>query len=245
MEVKAPDWFADWFDTAYYHILYKHRDNTEAKRFLNNLMAHTQLPKNTRILDLACGRGRHAMQLFELGYIVHGLDLSSSNIDFANKFAQKGLSFEVGDMRNDLGENQYHAVLNAFTSFGYFEDDQSHQAVFNNIYRALKPEGHFYFDYLNAESLGEIPTKPEEKTIEGIHFKIQRRLEDHHVLKEVQVTDGTKSFTYCEQVALYYASDFVEMLEKAQFEIVEQWGDYNLNKFEATQSPRCIIMARK
>ena len=117
MKTKT-DWFTSWFDTPFYHILYKDRDDTDARIFMQNITSFLELKPNTHILDLACGKGRHSVFLNSLGYKVTGADLSENSIDFANKFANQNLSFVKYDMRNPL-LNKYDAIFNLFTSF-YF-----------------------------------------------------------------------------------------------------------------------------
>ena len=86
MQKDNNNWYASWFDTPFYHILYKERDETEAAKFMNTLMQFLNLPMGSEILDLACGKGRHAQYLNTLGYEVTGVDLSPESIAFAKQF---------------------------------------------------------------------------------------------------------------------------------------------------------------
>ena len=79
MTKEHPKWFQSWFDTPYYHILYKHRDFKEAEDFIKNLVSYLNIDTDDSILDLACGKGRHSIFLNTLGYNVTGLDLSKNN----------------------------------------------------------------------------------------------------------------------------------------------------------------------
>src|SRR6478736_3856513 len=79
-QTKNQNWFASWFDTPYYHILYKDRDEEEAEFFMDNLVHYLNLPEEAKILDLACGKGRHAFHLIQLGFDVTGADLSVNSI---------------------------------------------------------------------------------------------------------------------------------------------------------------------
>ena len=67
-------WFQSWFDTSYYHTLYKHRDDKEAQMFMKNLVRHLEIDSDQHILDLACGKGRHSIFLNQLGFNVTGVD---------------------------------------------------------------------------------------------------------------------------------------------------------------------------
>jgi SAM-dependent methyltransferase len=126
-------WFKEWFNTPYYHILYKDRDFVEAENFIRNLTQDLQLSKDAKIIDLACGKGRHSVFLQQLGYEVLGVDLSEESIEHNKQFETSStetlkLTFEVHDMRNELYPNvsseKVNAVFNLFTSFGYFDDDE-------------------------------------------------------------------------------------------------------------------------
>ena len=72
--------YNNWFDSKYYHILYDNRDNNEAKGFVETILKHLKLKKNSKILDAACGKGRHSVEIEKFGYNVTGIDLSKNSI---------------------------------------------------------------------------------------------------------------------------------------------------------------------
>ena len=82
---QAQTWYSSWFDTPYYHLLYKNRDEQEAKAFIDLLCQYLNLPAGSLALDLACGKGRHAKVMAENGLNVTGLDLSPGSIAEARK----------------------------------------------------------------------------------------------------------------------------------------------------------------
>lgn len=240
------EWFATWFNTPYYHLLYRHRDLNEARSFIDQWLKKHPLPVNSHLLDLACGRGRHAVQLADNGYRVTGLDLSEENIAFANEhFAREGLSFVQGDMRHNLGSEIFDAVVNLFTSFGYFNTQEENQQVFDNIFQSLKPNGCFLFDYLNPNTLSHINTDPETKVIDDVQFDIQRRIKGEYVIKTIHVVDQGRIHTFYEKVKLIYPKTFREMLERSGFTVEHEWGDYQLSTLNTGSSPRYITLARK
>ena len=65
--MKKQEWFESWFDTSYYHTLYSKRDENEAKEFIVNLVEFLKIDPKSKVLDLACGKGRHSLTLNELG----------------------------------------------------------------------------------------------------------------------------------------------------------------------------------
>ena len=85
MQAKK-DWFHKWFNTPYYHLLYRDRDDSEAELFMMNLTQFLGLKKDDTILDLPCGKGRHAIFLNSLGFDVTGADLSENSIEYAKQF---------------------------------------------------------------------------------------------------------------------------------------------------------------
>ena len=96
---ERTEWFDEWFDSPYYHILYKHRDYEEAKDFLDTLIRYFRIKPNHKVLDLACGKGRHSIYLNEQGFDVTGVDLSEQNITHARQFQNERLTFDIHDMR--------------------------------------------------------------------------------------------------------------------------------------------------
>ena len=147
--MRTKDWFTDWFNTPYYHILYKDRNDVEAQQFIINITQFLPLSDNALLLDLPCGKGRHSVFLNSLGYKVIGADLSENSIQFAKKFENPTLKFIIQDMREPF-DLQYDAVFNLFTSFGYFEEDSEDILVLKNIKNCLKENGFFVFDFLNT-----------------------------------------------------------------------------------------------
>ena len=117
----ASEWFDSWFDTKYYHILYKNRNYFEAEKFINQLIDFLNPKKGSIFLDIACGKGRHSKFIHNKGYEVVGFDLSRQSISYAKKFKKIGLEFYTHDMRENFKTDYFDYALNLFTSFGYFE----------------------------------------------------------------------------------------------------------------------------
>ncbi|MGZ4037453.1 MAG: SAM-dependent methyltransferase, partial [Bacteroidia bacterium] len=118
--MEKAEWFKDWFNSPYYHVLYKNRDQSEAAAFIDKLSGHLELNAGHLIWDLACGKGRHSTYLNKKGFNVTGTDLSENNIQKASVNANDRLEFYVHDMRTLFRVNYFTHVLNLFTSIGYF-----------------------------------------------------------------------------------------------------------------------------
>lgn len=237
-------WFESWFDTPYYHLLYKNRDDREAHDFLDLVLTRLPLTPPAPILDLACGKGRHAIYLSQKGFDVTGMDLSPANIEAANRWAHAHLRFVIRDMRNDLGHEQFAAVFNLFTGFGYFENDAENFAVFANVYRTLRPGGIFLFDYLNERYVRNLSTEATEFDIDGVRFRTRKEINDGWVIKHIEVGDGEHDYRFSERVALYTEADIRERLTEIGFTVNETWGNYRLEAF-GDNSPRLILQATK
>src|ERR1700761_4914847 len=120
------EWFSSWFDSPHYHRLYADRNDAEAARFTDALVATLQPRRGARVLDLGCGAGRHARQLASKGYDITGIDLSAHSIAEARKAEGPHLRFRRQDMRLPFGRGRFDYVFNFFTSFGYFDQARDH-----------------------------------------------------------------------------------------------------------------------
>lgn len=250
MEVnKNCNWFENWFDSPYYHILYKHRNHKEAEHFIDNLITYLQPAPNSHFLDLACGKGRHSMYLHKKGFDVTGIDLSPENIACASSRVTpsdtSSLHFYVKDMRKINLDEQFDHILNLFTSFGYFEDDKDDYATIEAISKALKPGGTFVLDFMNVQKIMSNLVVHEVKIIDDIEFEITKTIENQFIIKNIRFTDKGKEFHFQERVKALTISDFEKYLTAGGLKIVDLRGNYHLDKFEPENSWRLIIIAKK
>lgn len=235
------NWFASWFDSPYYHILYKERNYREAQLFMDNLTHYLNLPEKAKVLDLACGKGRHAIYLNQLGYDVIGADLSENSILEAKKNSNSLLHFEVHDMRVKF-DDQFDAIFNLFTSFGYFEDDNDNLTTLKAIKESLTEYGFAVIDFMNVNHVLNNLVPEETKTVEGIDFKIKRYLKNGHIFKEIDFEDQGQNYHYTEKVKALTLADFEAMMEEAGIYLLDVFGDYKLKKFHKTESERLIMI---
>ena len=241
MQKETDNWYAYWFDTPYYHILYKERDEEEAELFMNALTSFLKLKRKAAILDLACGKGRHSLYLNELGYDVTGIDLSPASIEFAKKYENKRLHFEVHDMSEPYPK-KFDAVFNLFTSFGYFENEEDNIRTIKAIQSALKPDGYGVIDFLNSEFVERNLVPTETKILDGITFSIDRYIKDGFIIKDIRFTDAGKEHFHSERVKAISLSDFNAYFKKAGVSLKHCFGDYHLNEFKVQTSERLILM---
>ncbi len=240
--MKNKDWFSDWFDTPYYHILYKDRNDDEAQLFMQNITSFLQLETDKHILDLPCGKGRHSIFLNSLGYKVTGGDLSENSIEHAKQFENDYLRFKVKDMRQEY-EHQYDAIFNLFTSFGYFDTDKEDVLVLENMKNALFQKGVIVLDFLNVELAKRNLIEFEIKQIEGIEFHIRKEITNGFIIKNIQFKDQGNDFNYTERVKYIDLTKFQEYFKKAGLEIKHTFGNYKLDSFDKNTSERLILVA--
>ena len=234
-------WYASWFDTPYYHILYKDRDYAEAQVFMDNLTQYLNIPEGGRILDLACGKGRHSIYLNSLGYDVTGIDLSERSITEAKAFENERLKFSVHDMSEPFPAT-FDAVFNLFTSFGYFEDDACNLKTIKAIKSELNDYGFGVIDFMNVPFVLDHLIEEDTKTVNGIVFCQKRKLEDGHIIKQISFDDNGESYNYEERVKALTLDDFYELFEQAEVHLLDVFGDYRLNKYQQKTSERLIMI---
>jgi SAM-dependent methyltransferase len=243
MQKETNSWFASWFDTPYYHILYKDRDYGEAQLFMDNLTNYLNLPEDAKILDLACGKGRHSVYLNKLGYDVTGADLSENSITEAKQFENEKLHFVVHDMREPFNQ-KFDAIFNLFTSFGYFEDDNDNLRTLKAICESLTEYGFGVIDFMNVDYVIKNLIPEETKTVEGIDFHIKRYVQDGHIFKEIDFEDNGEKFHFTERVQALTLEDFEACMEQAGIHLLDIFGDYKLRKFYKEDSERLIMIIK-
>jgi len=238
-------WFINWFDSPYYHLLYKDRDEKEAKIFIDNLVSYFQIPRKSTLLDVACGKGRHAIYFNTKGMNVFGIDLSKKSIQIAQKNNNKTLQFIVWDMRKVFKKNTFDIVTNLFTSFGYFEKNEDEQQAINTMALNLKSEGILIIDFMNTKRVVENLIKSEEKKVDGITFKIKRSVKKKYIIKDIAFSDNGRHFQFKEKVRGLTLKDFSILISNAKLKIIDIFGNYKLEDFNALKSERLIIVCKK
>jgi 2-polyprenyl-3-methyl-5-hydroxy-6-metoxy-1,4-benzoquinol methylase len=245
--VDRKEWFSHWFDSAFYHKLYAHRDEKEAAGFIDRLMGWLEPPLSTTMLDLGCGNGRHSKYLAAKGFNVTGMDLASSSIREAKKSGTASLHFYRHDMREFFGKKCFDYIFNFFTSFGYFKTDDEDRQVVRNISTALKPDGTLVVDYINSTYAVARLVAKEEKEIDGIRYHIDRWTDSTHFFKKITITDMLfgEPLEYIERVRKFTVGDFDRLFTENGLQLTNVFGDYQLSKYDPHSSPRIILIAQK
>jgi SAM-dependent methyltransferase len=241
MTTDKTAWYADWFNTPFYHILYKDRDYSEAEDFMINLTEYLNMPEHGKIMDLACGKGRHSVYLNTLGYNVLGADLSENSINYAKQFENDTLKFEVHNMCKPYGA-KFDAVFNLFTSFGYFDDEADNLNTIKAIKENLNDYGFGVIDFMNTEFIIENLVPEDVKTVEGIDFHQKRYVKDGYIIKDINFTFEGEDFSFQERVRAFSLADFEQLFEDAGVYLLDVFGDYKLSKFYKKSSERLIMI---
>jgi SAM-dependent methyltransferase len=245
MTKVTENWFKTWFDTKYYHILYKHRNNEEANLFIGKLVNYLKLSPGLKVADICCGKGRHSIELSKYGLMVWGIDLSPNSIESANSMSNELTSFDVHDMRIPFSQNNFDAVFNLFTSFGYFENALEDKKCLENIFSSLKSGGTFIQDYIHAGYFTQDFPLKEEKLIDHVSFGISKYVQGGFIVKEIHVKDGVYEEVFFERVKIYTLDELISLHEQAGFMVEHVFGDYQLSSFSASESQRIILNSRK
>ena len=238
-------WFESWFDSKYYHILYQKRDYSEAALFIDNILTTFHPKKNTKFLDLGCGSGRHSIYLNEKGFNVDGFDLSKKSLEEAKKKENNTLKFYQKDMRTFKVNSKYDFVLNLFTSFGYFEDDNDNKNVFENIAKSLKSDGHLIIDFFNSEKVINQIKSHETKKINDIIFNIKKTHDENFIYKKISITDKKNKYNFTEKVRLISKQKFINYANGLNMDLIFTFGNYNLTKYNKKTSDRLILVFKK
>ncbi|WP_303309776.1 cyclopropane-fatty-acyl-phospholipid synthase family protein [Hymenobacter sp. BT730] len=241
-----PEWFNTWFDSPYYHLLYRDRDQQEAEHFIDRLLEHLHPKPTHQLLDLGCGKGRHAIYLSQHGYEVTGVDLSPQSIAYARQFAHERLHFHVHDMRDPLPYGPFDFIFNLFTSFGYFENETENVVALRSAVQALKPGGKLVIDFMNTERTVRELVSQEEKTVDGITFHLTRHLDADFIVKDIRFKDEFgRAHHHQERVRALRREQFEEYFSMTDLRLAEVLGNYQLEPYDEANSPRMIFVLKK
>jgi SAM-dependent methyltransferase len=241
----------EWYEVAFdslYPVIYEHRDFEEAEVVINSFaeIFHDKDP----ILDLACGNGRYIEALSVLGHRVYGLDLSHYLLRMSlERWGHHGKIVQ-GDMRRiPFHEGSMGAVINMFSSFGYFSTDTDNLLVFKEVFRILKRGGVFLFDFINAEKISSSLLSETERLSSNFRIKEKRKTESlgKYLVKDIQATNLQTGHTQdCkERLRLYSLDELTIMFKSVGFMIDSVFGGYDQNPFTAGVSERVIVVSRK
>lgn len=223
-----PQWYEESFGEDYL-IVYKHRNQQDASKEVEQAAKWLDLNRDDLILDLCCGMGRHSISLKKMGYQVAGLDLSEVLLKKAlEQSADLAIPFIRADMRMlPFVDGSFDVVLNLFTSFGYFKEEADNERVLSEIARVLKPGGRFLIDFLNRASVEKNLVPESRRQVDGRWIKEKRWIEGDFVCKSIELSDERGKRTYQERVKMYDYEQLISMLEKYSLKHKQVYSDFD------------------
>ena len=242
MTAPAGEWFERWFGQRYLE-LYPHRNDEEARRGVHTLVELASLERGARVLDLACGAGRHLRPLDEAGYAAVGLDLSWPLLVEA-RGRQPNARLVRGDMRwLPFRSGAFDAVASFFTSFGYFATPAEDLLVAAEIRRLLRPGGVFVLDFMNADRVADRLVPCDVQMVGGATITQRRTIENGVVIKQITVEREGDREEFEERVRLYGRDALERLLTDSGLRTDRALGDYAGEEF-GSDSPRLILYGR-
>ena len=242
------EWFESWFESEEYLNVYKHRDENEARLLIDSIISITNIKKNSKILDLACGAGRHSIEFAQKGFSVTAVDLSKNLLNIAKQNAQSAnveIDFIRADIRNFIIDKKFDLIVNLFTSFGYFESDEENFKVFEIAYNNLNEKGIFVFDYFNKKFLEKNLKPSSNLNLDDGEIIQKRRIEKGRVIKDIIIKKNGSEKRFNESVKIYSLDEIKSQLISAKFKIKDILGSFDGKEFHEDISDRIIIIAQK
>jgi len=242
------EWFKDWFNTQEYLNVYQHRNENDAEDHIKLILGNVKIPSAAKILDMACGAGRHAIILARKNFHLTAVDLSENLISIAEQSAQNEnlkINFVQSDIRKYETKDKFDLIINLFTSFGYFESDEENFAVLQKAYHLLVENGFFVLDFFNSEFLQQNLVEFSEENLGGAEIHQYRKIKENRVTKKIVITKNGNLSTYEESVRMFTKDEIVNAIQNIGFDIYKTFGDFLGNEFDRLNSPRLIMICKK
>ncbi len=252
---KASPWYEDWFNDENYLKLYADRDEIEAEALIDIIQRATQYhpqpqdkknaPDPIKVLDVACGPGRHAIAMAKRHFEVTAVDLSTKLLHHAHARAQKekvNIRFLQLDMKGLDFDDEFDLAVQLFTSFGYFATDEEDIQVLQGVHRSLRDTGLYVLDLINPQVLAQTLVGRSLRKVDGMKVIEERRIEGGRVIKDITLQKGRTKTEYQESVRLYRPETIERMLREAGFLPTHWFGDYAGLPFDQEKSRRMIIV---
>ena len=250
-EVPA-DWYDGYFEEEWLDEIALNIPEERTRAEVDFVLERLELGPGARVLDVACGHGRHSLELARRGFDVTGVDLSPRSIKLASEAAARegvGATFAVRDAREPGFDGEFDAAINLFTSaLGYFETDAENQRVVDAVARALRPGGVFLVDTINLLSLARGFQELEWEEYESGTLMLERRAFDFHTGRMradwtfVRTDGGRHTLTH--SLRVHAPHELTAMFEAAGLEVTGSWGGWDGGAL-SFDTPRLILRGVK
>ncbi|MDC7240225.1 MAG: class I SAM-dependent methyltransferase [Spirochaetales bacterium] len=243
-------WFSDeWFWKTYGPIMFDSERMEKSSYEAKKIIDICGLKPGDRVFDCCCGMGRHSIELAASGCSVTGMDLSRGYLDIARKEASER-SVTVDFIHRDVRELEYNeefnAVINMFTSFGYFDDPDEDLVLLKNLHRSLKPGGTLFMEMWGKEVLAR---DFEERTWferDGIKILLEYSVDLNwtELCNRWLFYKDEKMTEYSFSHRIFSAAEMADLLWKAGFETIEIYGDFEEAPYDH-KAKNLILAVRK
>ncbi len=247
------EWMDNFFGDQYLNThlpMLTEEVNHQEVNFIENIL---NLPINSTILDLPCGYGRHSNLLAQRGYKVTGVDYKQEFITLAKKSGveldvSKNVNYILEDMRKINFEQEFDAVLNLFTSFGYFDEADNFKSL-QNMSKALKKGGKLVIDCLNREWAIKETLRNKQVWLLYPNNQVFMAMNNFDIMTSRWISDQIivnkgKANKVMQSVRLYSYTEFKFLFDQVGLKIVEVYGDNEKNEY-TVDSSSMIIVAKK
>ncbi len=246
-----PEWYDECFDELYLQAYGLGIDRVGSE--VEFLLGALELPPGAQVLDLACGHGRHAIELARLGYSVTGLDRSHLFLEKAVEFSREA-GVEVEWLHEDMRAipetwaARFDGIINVFTAWGYFETDEANEEVLQGVARSLKLGGRFFLDYVNHERvIRQFRPRSWAQSPDGIltldvseFDPLRGRIE---TTRKIVLPDGAR-LDRRTSVRLFTLAEVRNMLNRSGLKVLATHGDFTGGPY-TMDSPRMIVVAER
>ena len=249
--VTTTPWYVSFFGEAYFDIYGTLLSDERTTGEVEGIVKLLALPPGSHILDLACGHGRHAIPLAEQGYRVTGQDLSEIFLDRARADAQaRGVkvNWVHSDMREIPFVDEFDAIINIFTAFGYLESDAEDQRVLHQVQKALRPGGRFLLELMHRDALLRwFQPFGVSRREDGLMVVKDRRFDQRTGRNAVRVTliypDGRRA-ELGHDARIYTLTELAGMLARSVLDIQATYGGLDGSPL-TLDSRRLVVIAQK
>jgi ubiquinone/menaquinone biosynthesis C-methylase UbiE len=244
----SSEWFKDWFETQEYQSVYQHRNERDAEDLVTLILTNIILNHSAKVLDMACGTGRHSILFAKKGFNVTAVDLSKNMLSVARSKAQSenlNINFVQADLRYFAYTVKFELIVNLFTSFGYFESDIENFHILKSAYLHLNESGYFVLDFFNKHFIENNLVLESIDKIGSGEIIQRRKIEGQRIIKDILIKNNGHSKMFRESVRMYDPEELSSELTRIGFAIEKTFGDFHGSKFDKTYSKRIILFARK